>query len=109
MDGIDGVIKEFCRIHKLREITKSSIDKRTKPSLLRLCRNILPDDAIAWLDAVFVLTGDTVKFAPILGTGGNDGNFDMTENFAKKLDMLLNDKMRDSSRRWLESALLGAP
>ena len=107
VDGIDGVIKEFCRIHKLEEITKSSIDKRTKPSLLRLCRNTLPDDAIAWLDAVFVLTGDTVKFAPILGTGGNDGNFDMAENFAKKLDMLLNDKMRDSSRRWLESALFG--
>ena len=107
VDKIDDAIKEFCRICKIKNIDNASIDKKTKPILLRLCRNTLPDYAVPWLDAVFVLAGEGVKFAPILGTGANDGNFDMPENFIKKLDMLLDEKKRDDSARWLESALFG--
>ena len=107
VDQIENVISEFCKITKIEEFEKSSIDKKTKPLFLRLCRNTLPDDAIPWLDAVFVLTGQDVKFAPILGSGANDGNFDMAANFLTKLKILLDDKNIDESKAWLESALFG--
>ena len=105
----DGVIAEFCRACKIDtgEIDKAAKDRKTKPILLRLCRNMLPDEALPWLDAAFVLAGDSVKFAPILGTGGNDGNFDMPENFAKCLAILLDGKKRKESKTLLESALFG--
>ena len=101
---IDAANKEFERVYGV-EIGK--IDKKTKPLLLRLYRNTLPDEALPWLDAVFVLTGDSIKFAPVLGTGGNDGNFDMPENFAKGLKTLLKKKKPEDSRTLLESALFG--
>ena len=107
VDRIEDVILEFCKITKIEKFEKSSIDEKTKPLFLRLCRNTLPDDAIPWFDAVFVLTGQDVKYAPMLGSGANDGNFDMAANFLTKLKMLLDDKNTDQSKTWLESALFG--
>ena len=107
VDRIEDVISEFCKIMKIEKFEKSSIDRKTKPLFLRLCRNTLSDDVIPWLDAVFVLTGKDVKFAPILGSGANDGRFDMTTNFLKKLEMLLDDDNADESKTWIESALFG--
>ncbi len=107
VDRIKDVISEFCKITKTEKFEKSSINLKTKPLFLRLCRNTLPDDAIPWLDAVFVLTGQDVKYAPILGSGANDGNFDMAGNFLTKLKMLLDDKNTNESKTWLESALFG--
>ena len=107
VDRIEDVILEFCKITKIEKFEKSSMDEKTKPLSLRLCRNTLPDDAIPWLDAVFVLTGQDVKYAPMLGSGANDGNFDMAANFLTKLKMLLDDKNTDQSKTWLESALFG--
>ena len=111
VDRIEDVISEFCKITKTKKFEKASIDPKTKPKakplFLRLCRNTLPDDAVPWLDAVFVLTGQDVKYAPILGSGANDGNFDMAQNFLTKLKILLDDKNTDKSKTWLESALFG--
>ncbi len=106
-DKINDVIKEFCRIHKIDKMEKTAINDRTKPTLLRLCRNMLPDSAVPWLDAVYVATNERIKFAPVLSTGANDGNFDMAENFVKKLGMLLLDDNAEDSRGWLESTLFG--
>ena len=103
---MECVEKEFCNICKIDKITKDDIDKKTKHLLLRLCRNILPDDAVDWLDSVFVLTNETQKFSPILGTGANDSNFDMAENFVKKLNQLFKEQP-EMSTKWLESALFG--
>lgn len=108
MDAIECTIREYCAILGITrdKVDKSVKDKATKPLFLRMCRNTLPDAAVPWLDTVFVLTGNTVKFAPVLGTGGNDGNFDVPENFAKSLVSMLADKA-DHSRSLLESALFG--
>jgi CRISPR-associated protein Csx17 len=35
-----------------------------KASLLLLCRNTLPEDALEWLDAAYVLTSDGAKYPP---------------------------------------------
>ena len=56
-----------------------------KAELLLVCRNVLPDSALQWLDAAYVLTEDGAKYPPLLGTGGNDGRLEFTNNFMQRL------------------------
>lgn len=56
-----------------------------KRKLLEACRGSLPDEAIDWLDAAFLLTDEGAKYPPLLGTGGNDGRLDFTNNFMQRL------------------------
>lgn len=56
-----------------------------KAGLLLLCRNTLPEDALNWLDAAYVLTDDGAKYPPLLGTGGNDGRLEFTNNFMQRI------------------------
>lgn len=53
------------------------------------CRNALPDEALAWLDAAVVLTTDRPAFPALLGTGGNDGRFDFSSNYMQRLASVL--------------------
>jgi len=57
----------------------------TKPTLLADCRNVLPESAIEWLDAAYVLTEGGPKYPPLLGTGGNDGRLEFTNNFMQRI------------------------
>jgi CRISPR-associated protein Csx17 len=80
--------------------------------LLPLLRAELPDAALRWLDAAVVLTGDGPKYPPLLGTGGNDGRLDFTNNHMQRLaDVVLwkSEKDRSQSAAWLEAALFGTP
>lgn len=56
-----------------------------KRALIAELRNTFPDSVLDWLDASLVLSGDTLKFPQILGTGGNDGNLEFTRNFHQRL------------------------
>ncbi|MEZ6126730.1 MAG: type I-U CRISPR-associated protein Csx17 [Planctomycetaceae bacterium] len=60
-------------------------DGDAKPLLLQNCRNVFPDNALQWLDAAFVLTDDGPKYPPLLGTGGNDGRLEFTNNYMQRL------------------------
>src|SRR5207253_449537 len=61
--------------------------------LMRLCRNELPDAMLPWLDAVFILTDDSRKFPPLLGTGGNEGSGSYVSTFAQVIvSLLINHK-----------------
>jgi len=60
-------------------------EKESKARLLQLLRAVLPDDALEWLDAVVVLGSDNPRYPPLLGTGGNDGRLDFTNNFMQRL------------------------
>jgi CRISPR-associated protein Csx17 len=54
------------------------------------CRNRLPDPCVEWLDAaVGISAKDERTFAPILGTGGNEGRLDYTNNFMEYVAELL--------------------
>lgn len=54
------------------------------------CRNWLPDSCVDWLDAVVAITAEGSRaFPPILGTGGNEGHLDYTNNFMERLVRLL--------------------
>lgn len=64
-----------------------------KNKVLIACRARLPDDALEWLDAAFILTthdGDTQAAPPpLLGTGGNDGRLEFSNNQMQRLALTL--------------------
>ncbi|QED29311.1 type I-U CRISPR-associated protein Csx17 [Microvenator marinus] len=90
-------------------------DSDTKGELINQMRNRLPDDAVEWIDAALVMTTelssgdfkDVPKFPPVLGTGGNDGRLEFTNNFMQRLlDALSpNGEPLEGSLGWLASAL----
>jgi CRISPR-associated protein Csx17 len=65
------------------------VKNEDKVTLMQLCRNNLPDDLVPWLDAVFILTDDSRKFPPLLGTGGNEGSGSYVSTFAQVVVSLL--------------------
>jgi CRISPR-associated protein Csx17 len=64
-------------------------DKKQKQDLMRLCRAAVPDAAVQWLDAAFVLSDDKPKYPALLGTGANDGNMDFAANFMQNLTVVI--------------------
>ena len=81
-----------------------------KEELLRSCRSSLPDDALAWLDAAFVLTDNGAKYPPLLGTGGNDGRLEFTNNFMQRLTEVIHIETgapTAHARDLLETSLFG--
>jgi CRISPR-associated protein Csx17 len=89
---------------------KAKPDGATKTLLLQSCRNSFPDDALGWLDAVFVLGREGAKFPPLLGTGGNDGRLEFTNNFMQRIvDVMVpaTGEPTAKSVRWLQAALFG--
>lgn len=84
-------------------------NKQMKYKLMSVCRSHLPESALPWLDAAFVLLDDAPSYTPALGTGGNDGNFDMSHNFQLQIMTLLLDKPVEDTRRLLEASLFGVP
>ena len=82
---------------------------KDKATLLEACRASLPDAAMPWLDAAFVLTGEGAKFPPLLGTGGNDGRLEFSNNFMQRLlDLFDPDsgEPREKAEAWLRAALI---
>lgn len=103
----DIVFGEFKKIFELGKIKKNDIDKH-KSQLLELCRNMLPDEYILWLDTVCIIETEKPSFAPLLVSGANDGNFDMAENFVKCLALVTSSNAdQERSEKWLNSALFG--
>ena len=77
-------------ISKVQEIIKeegiSEIPRDDdKAHLIRRYRSELPDEVVTWMDAAMVLQQDKQNFAPLLGTGGNDGRLDFTQNFMQRI------------------------
>jgi len=93
-------------------------EKEAKGWILAQCRMQFPDDALDWLDASYVLAPygaqDHVDYPPLLGTGGNDGRLDFSNNFMQNvLSALGLDQRRNESVKVdrLEAALFrtGSP
>ncbi len=81
-----------------------------KAELLLACRNRLPEDALDWLDSAYILTEDGAKYPPLLGTGGNDGRLEFTNNFMQRLGEvfdLATGAPAEKSAAWLGTALFG--
>ncbi len=82
-----------------------------KGRLLRRYRNELPASVIDWMDAALILQESAQAFAPVLGTGGNDGRLDFTQNFMGRLVKLgiVAGTPHEHSEKWLCNALFGIP
>lgn len=82
-----------------------------KAALLGELRAELPDSALAWLDAAVVLTEASPKYPPLLGTGGNDGRLDFTNNFMQRLVAVIDTATGEPSpgaAGWLDEALFAS-
>lgn len=89
-------------------------DKPTGPakaSLLRRYRREMPDAFVRWMDAAMALGEADEWFAPILGTGGNDGRLDFTQNFLQRIvDLKLHEERpRPAALSLLRASLWGEP
>ncbi len=83
-----------------------------KDRLIRRYRRELPDDVIAWMDAAMVVQQDGQGFAPLLGTGGNDGRLDFTQNFMQRIVALGLHKdasAGEESPAWLAQSVFSSP
>ncbi len=82
-----------------------------KQRLIATLRNCLPDHALQWLDAAVLVTAD-LRYPPLLGTGGNDGHLDFTNNHMQRLSELFDaatGKPSPGAPDLLDQALFGAP
>jgi CRISPR-associated protein Csx17 len=75
-----------------------------KAWLLAEMRARLPDVALAWLDAAVVLGEEKPLFPPLLGTGGNDGRLDFSNNYMQRVVACLGDEARAISSALFEGS-----
>lgn len=79
-----GVIEASRGVLEAMGVTEKP-DTSRKSELLERLRGKLGDDALAWMDAAVVLTEERPRYPPLLGTGGNDGRLEFTNNFLQGL------------------------
>lgn len=90
-------------------------DKALKDQILALARSELPDQAVEWIDAAVVLASDHPVYPPLLGTGGNDGRLDFSNNFMQRLRTVLSltpgsrAPSRSTLEAWVRGSLFGIP
>ncbi|MGF1547798.1 MAG: type I-U CRISPR-associated protein Csx17 [Thiotrichales bacterium] len=101
--GIDAIAQsETARFQHFQEIIAAarsavrasglseSPKDAAKRELLARLRNELPDPALQWLDAAVLIAGEgELRYPPLLGTGGNDGRLDFTNNLMQRLGELI--------------------
>ena len=88
--------------------SKTEDDDR-RVAVLKACRNAMPDACVGWLDAAVGLSADGKRaFAPILGTGGNEGHLDYSNNFMEHVaELLIQPDRKIPVRELLGNALFG--
>jgi CRISPR-associated protein Csx17 len=89
-----SIAPRFAELRETIELAKAVLQElgitdkeggETKATLLERCRATFPDHSLQWLDAAYVLSAEGPKYPPLLGTGGNDGRLDFTNNFMQRL------------------------
>ncbi len=79
-----------------------------KTTLLTLLRAEADDETLSWIDAAVLLGGDGPRYPPLLGTGGNDGRLDFTNNFMQHLVALFDmgtGRPRETAESYLDESL----
>jgi CRISPR-associated protein Csx17 len=80
-----------------------------KATLIAGLRSRLPELGLRWLDAAVTSLGDEFACAPLVGSGGNDGNEDFSKNFLERVHLLLGAEGAKHARDLLVSSLFGSP
>lgn len=97
-------VRAILAVHGVTEKPTEDVKAR----LIAQYRHSLPDQFVAWMDAVMVIQVDGQTFAPLLGTGGNDGRLDFTQNFMGRIVEvgILDPATRAAfSTEWLRNSL----
>ena len=96
-------------------LIKASPKNEAKSVFLRECHQRWSGPLLEWLEAAVVLDGDGEPVYPaLLGTGGNDGRLDFTNNFMQRLAELVECEhpqapSQPASLRLLDAALFRHP
>lgn len=83
-----------------------------KRSFLEVLRSRAPDGLLRWMDAAVILSDDDPRYPPLLGTGGNDGRLDFTNNFMQRLSEVFDVATggpKSDAVDLLQAALFGSP
>ena len=111
----EGETKDDKRKRRAAQKKRREAVKQPLVVALRAC---LPQAGLPWLDAALVLSGEDLGFPPLLGTGGNDGRLDFTNNLMRRLVSnrkapgifdASSGKPRGDAPAKLEHALWGTP
>ncbi len=103
-------IKNWSKVLK-KARTKCSEFERigNKETILAICRSRLPEVCLQWLDALYALHADgSASFSPVLGTYGNDGNLEFSNNFMQRLAGLFISGDPEITRNLFRSSLYDA-
>ena len=105
-----AVIRNVQAIIKEEKIAEKPRDD-DKTRLIRRYRSELSDEVVEWIDAAMVLQEDGQNFAPLLGTGGNDGRLDFSQNFMQRIVLLglHTSKPATDGAPLIENALFATP
>ena len=109
IEQADALLKK-CLTPKVLSLESTKRSEALKPILIPLCRNNLPDKTVQWLDTAALLTGSgEIRFPPLLGSAGNDGNLEFSLTFMGCLyEVLSTDgSLRKQSNNQLKAALFG--
>ena len=90
-DSVAERFQSFSLAIRVASETLMGLDLRVRPqgdakaTLVAMLRARLPESALPWVDAALVLSGGRLRFPQLLGTGGNDGRLDFTNNLMRRL------------------------
>ncbi len=90
-------------------ISEKPTTAEQKEALVRRLRQTAPDEALDWLDAAIVVRQRKLSYTPLLGSGGNDGRYDFSNNYAQCAQECLLAPGGDGSSSDLEAALWDEP
>jgi CRISPR-associated protein Csx17 len=94
-----------------KELALSESPKdEAKRLLLQKVRNEAPEALLRWIDAAVILIDKDPRYPPLLGTGGNDGRLDFTNNFMQRLGEVFDVRSgatKSGADALLAAALLG--
>jgi len=97
-----NTVKEGCK-----KVNKEA-RKKNKSLVMLKCRSFLPDDALAWIDAVCALGSEgKTSYNPILGTGGNEGRLEISNQFMQQITGLFLSASQRSISDLFNSAVFG--
>ena len=90
--------------NNINKLKKRVQDK--KDLLLREFRNRINVNLIPWLDAMYIIASEKPSYGTILGTGGNDGNFEISKNFMSYIcKCILSDRDNKKNKEWINGSL----
>jgi CRISPR-associated protein Csx17 len=79
-------------------------EKEAKAELIARLRSRLPEQGIRWMDAAVTSAGEEFECAPLVGSGGNDGNEDFSKQFLERV-LKLTGASTEPARSLVESCL----